>query len=69
VFVLRLILNLEVHFVGRLGAHPKGGCRVAAPPQIEIKRKRQRNSVDTMLTMVLCDLPSSRNQPQKKADD
>jgi len=41
----------------------KRGWGAAAPTQIEIKKRTE------FLEIVLCDLPFSRNQPLKSADD
>jgi len=49
---------------------PKGvGCRVAASrPQTPQNRFKKKN-VDTIVLNVLRDLPFSRNEPLKSADD
>jgi hypothetical protein len=49
------------------GAHPKGGCRTAAPSKSKFKKKTE--FVDTIVSEVLPDLSFSRNQPLKSADD
>jgi hypothetical protein len=51
---------------------PKGGKGLPScsppPPQMEIKTKNT-DFVDTIISNVLRDLPFSRNQPLKSADD
>jgi hypothetical protein len=49
------------------GAQPKGGGRGGAATQIEVHKKR--HAADTMISIVLRDLPFSQNQPLKTADD
>ena len=42
---------------------------VAPLPQQILKLKKKHNSVDMILSNVLCDLPFSQTQPMKLADD
>jgi hypothetical protein len=51
------------------GAQPRGGgCRAAAP-QTPQKLNFKIDFIDIMVSEVLRDLPFSRNQPLKSADD
>jgi hypothetical protein len=47
---------------------PKRGLPACRPPQPQWKLKKT-DFVDTMISDVLLDLPFSRNQPKKSADD
>jgi hypothetical protein len=63
------------------GAHPRGGVggaaglqppQAAAPPPHQTPRNRNLKNkyfIDIMIPKVLRDLPFSRNQPLKSADD
>jgi hypothetical protein len=52
------------------GAHKEGGLPGCSPPQTP-KNKNLKNTdfVDIVISKVLPDLPFSRNQPLKSADE
>jgi hypothetical protein len=51
------------------GAHPRGACRAAAPQTPQNRNLENTDLVDTVISKVLRDLPFSRNQPLKSADE
>jgi hypothetical protein len=60
----------EVLLSGGSGMHPRGGCRATAPSQTQQNwNLKNTDFMDIMISNVLCDLPSSWNQPLKSAHD
>ena len=52
------------------GCTQGGGCRAVAPLKApKLKLKKNTDFVDITISKVLRDLPFSRNQPLKSADD
>jgi hypothetical protein len=51
------------------GRPQRGGLQPGTQPPSQSKFKRNTNFVNTVISVVLRDFPSSRNQPLKWADD
>jgi hypothetical protein len=61
--------GLRVPYSGCIaGAHPMGGAGLQ-PSKPQNRNLKNANFVDAVISKVLCDLPFSRNQPLKSADN
>jgi hypothetical protein len=68
IWITQLINTTLIALVFVRGA-PTGGCQAAAPPPHKPPNLKNTYFVDIMISKVLRDLPFSRNQPLKSADD
>jgi hypothetical protein len=62
--------TVSTHDFPAAGVHPRGLPGCSPPPQIpQNPSLKNTDFVDSMIPNVLHDLPFSRNQPLKSADD
>jgi hypothetical protein len=71
VFVIEQVGGYMTQASGRTREHPRGGGGVpgCSAPLTPNQILNNTDSVDIMISKVLCDFPFSQNQPLKSADN